>query len=262
MSLGPNAFVGSDCVLESGCIVRDSVVLSGSYVGEAVNLDGVVVDRGRLVNYRLGAVLTVGEDFLLGSMHKSSLAVTLNRLGTRILAAVLLAAGLPLLALTALWLLASRGRVVHSREVVRLPARPEGSAGRTYRLLSFLPDGDEAHGVRHFLLCFLPGLIHVVRGELGFVGVRTQTPAEADRLEGEWRRAYLGAGAGLITENCLRPHALDDEEEHACDAVCAARLGFRYALGLAGRYAVAVLASPFRRQPVAVVAEGSVPCAR
>ena len=48
--------------------MRQSVVFPFSYVGEALELDHVIVDKNRLINARLGAEVVVADDFILGSM--------------------------------------------------------------------------------------------------------------------------------------------------------------------------------------------------
>jgi hypothetical protein len=54
-------------VLGRHCEVRDSIILPSSYVGEAVELDGMVVDRDRLI-HSTGARGVVPRPDVLGDL--------------------------------------------------------------------------------------------------------------------------------------------------------------------------------------------------
>jgi len=65
--VGPFAAIGSDSVISGRCLVEDAVVLPSSFVGENLELKGVIVDRNLLVNTRLETETVVKDPFLLGS---------------------------------------------------------------------------------------------------------------------------------------------------------------------------------------------------
>jgi mannose-1-phosphate guanylyltransferase/phosphomannomutase len=70
--LGQGASIGRDCVIENRTVVESSVLCPGSYVGEGLELRQVYVDRGWLVNTRLGAEIDNVDECLLGSVYASS----------------------------------------------------------------------------------------------------------------------------------------------------------------------------------------------
>jgi len=59
--IGPNVVVGEDCVIERGAVLRNTVVLPGTYVGKGVRLDSCVVDQDRVISLA-GAGWSVSEE--------------------------------------------------------------------------------------------------------------------------------------------------------------------------------------------------------
>ena len=242
--IGPGAFVGDNCMLDARCQVVDTVIAPGSYVGEALDLDGVIVDQNRLINTRLGADLVVPDNFILGSVWEDTLRRKSVNVIRRLLVAFLLAVVWPLLAATALGLKMGRtGPVVFRRKAVRLPARHERSLWETYDLLSFLPDHRRARSwIGDLFLNFLPGLINVVRGDLSLVGLPARGPDEIAPLPEEWREFYLSCRAGLVNESdVIFDETPTGEEAFAAEVYYSVKMGVVYDLKLLARYAARVL---------------------
>ncbi len=204
VSLGPNAVIGSDCILDSHCLIADSAVLPGSYVGEMLELQDCIVDRNLLVNTRIGGAVSVSDDFILGCVSCSSFGGGLARVLSRVLGALLLAALLPLLLATMLVLkIFRKGPVCFRREAVMLPTPDDPLQWKTFRLLSFSDDGASAGSfpwLRHFLLHFLPGLVHVALGHLRIVGVAPRSAAQIQQLFLDWQALFCSSKIGMITE--------------------------------------------------------------
>jgi lipopolysaccharide/colanic/teichoic acid biosynthesis glycosyltransferase len=209
VTLGPKAIVSANCVLDTHCTVENTAIFPGSYVGEGLELKDAVVDRNMLVNVRVGAAVTVVDDFILGSLAERSVSKAFQVILSRVCAVLLLLLGLPLLLLTVLCLkLKRRGPVWSWREVVRLPAGEDRHGWRTYRLWS-LSHQDQAlvSGYRHgrlcwqdFILRFLPALLSVVKGDLAFVGGPARSVEEVMELPDDWRALYLKTKSGIVTE--------------------------------------------------------------
>ncbi len=215
VSLGPAAVIGERCVVEDHSIVRNSVVMPRSYVGEGLELNDCIVDRNRLINASFGVEIPV-EEFLLGSLGERELQKAVQRGLSRAFAAVLLLLLLPVLALVALGLkLCRKGPVCTCRDVVRLPAGQTPDQWQTFRYRTFAAavhtDGDSPFST--FICRFLPGLIHVLKGELSFVGVPVRTPQEVEALPSDWRDLYLRSKPGLVTQAqaMVGPNASPDE---------------------------------------------------
>lgn len=243
--LGPRAALGKDCIVGSQSHVRDAVVFPGSYVGEALELDRVLVDRNRLVNVRVGAEVSISEPFILGGISGGQ-----GGQGVRVLLSQCLAAGLllllwPLLLCTMAFLkIFRRGKVCHSRLVVRLPAPEEDALWRTFRQWRFSRAWEgkpgiegEPTGLRDFFLRFLPGLFAVLKGDMAFVGICPRTREELLGLEGDWRDICLHGRAGLITEAYVQYGAEPSEDERfTAEAYSGAVRGFRHTWGLVFGY--------------------------
>ena len=216
-SLGPNAVIGKDCVLDSGCTVTNSLIFPGSYVGEGLELDEVLVDKNRLINVKFGAAVSISESFILGGLSKAHLGQWFAGIFSRFAAACLLLVLWPFLLATALVLrVGRRGPVLFKKEAVRLPVQTDEALWRTFGWLSFAPDPKKrgkGGAIRHFFLRFLPGLINVVKGELRFVGVKPRTRDEIKTLPKDWQALYLNAKSGIITEAFINYGAFPTEDE-------------------------------------------------
>jgi hypothetical protein len=229
--IGPLAVLGRDCVLDRQSMVRESVVLPGSYVGEALDLENAIVDRGKLINITLGAELAIGEEFLLGSVTGRGGARGRRLLG-RMFAAMLLAVFSPVLLLV--WL--AHAFSVHRRDVLSLPAPSDPDRWQTVSLASFAA-AEPRSALAHFLRTLLPGLWAVVRGRLCLVGVPPQTPGEVQALPADWRAMYLRSRAGLITEAFVEHGAAASaDDRYACDAFYAVSAGARLDASILLRY--------------------------
>ena len=151
---------------------------------------------------------------------------------------LLLAGLLPLLAGTALALkLFRRGPVLHKKEVVRLPVASDATLWKSYNLYSFGPRGRGGFGWRHFFLHFLPGLINVARGDLGFVGMSPRTWSSLAALPRDWKALYGRAKAGLVSEaEVTWEHEPSQDELYAVEAVYSVKAGIRYDLKILSGY--------------------------
>ena len=242
VQLGPNAVVGSDCVLDTRCTVANSVIFPRSYVGEALELADVIVDKNRLINVRVGAAVSVADDFILGSLSDSHIRQRLTRALSQVTGVALLVFSWPLLLATALCLkLVRRGPVLHNKEVVRLPAPSDEAQWRTFQLWSFCPEvtiGEarkqwNGGGLRDLFLRFLPALINIAKGELHFVGVSPRTQEEIRTLTHDWQALYRRAKAGIVTEAYVHYGATPTENElYSAEAFYSVTAGMRHDLKL------------------------------
>jgi lipopolysaccharide/colanic/teichoic acid biosynthesis glycosyltransferase len=247
VQIGPNAAIGRDCILDSHCTVQDSLVFRGSYIGESLELADVVVDRSRLINVRVGAAMSIRDDFILGSLSEGHMRQWTGRTLSRIMGIVLLLPALPLLAATALALrLTRRGRVVHKIACVLLPASSQEWEWRTFSLWRFSDEPPAEYlakrryfrALRHGLMYLLPGLINVARGELRFVGVPPRTRAMIASLSPDWQALYLGSKAGVITEADMQYFGTlpTEDEQYTAEAFYAVTARPGYDLKLLCRY--------------------------
>lgn len=218
--LGPNVVVVRDSVLDCGTTAIDSTILPGSYVGQALELDHVIIDRNRLVNIRAGGESIVCDDFILSGITRPPFRSVFADQLSRTAALVLFSFTWPIVLLTALVLrLFRQGPVVHPVEAICLPAAQDRWAWKTFQLNSFSAAGSSVSPLGHLLLRFLPGLINVIRGDLHLVGVAPRGPEAVLALSDDWRILYLRAHAGLVTEAfALHGYAASGDDVYTSEA--------------------------------------------
>lgn len=228
--LGPGAVVGAGSVVAKGARLSGALVLPGSYVGESVSLEGVVAGHGVVLHGELGVAAPVRDPHLVGAVASPPRDSRLVRSVLRTAAASLLLPGLPLAALALVALRATgRGRLT-SREIVRLPAPPEGQSWRGARVWDVEASGPS---LAARLVRLVSGIVAVAQGRLDLVGVTPRTREEVEALPSPLRAVYLGGRAGLVTEASatLGPEA-SPEERLAADLAYVVSRNVRRDLGL------------------------------
>lgn len=249
VELGPNVVVGSDCVLDARTTAQHSLVFSGTYLGENLELNEAIVDKNRLINAREGVAVLVTDDWILGNLEVNRLFASARRWSSRLLAMMILLLASPLLLLTVIWLrLARRGALLHKHYAVRLPAASDPRSWRQVELWSFLAEqqaGDE-RGLSDLPLRFLPGLMQVARGKLAFVGMPPLPAHEVMALTHDWQMLYLSSKVGLVTEAFVahgaRPTA---DEQFSADAYYSAVANWRYDVKVVARYLARLVKTSF-----------------
>ncbi len=241
--IGPNAVVVRNCILDRGTTVADSAILPGSYVGQALELDHVIVDRNRLVNVREGGQTIVRDDFILSGITQTSWRSALFGLLSRVAGVILLALTWPLILLSALWLRCFReGPLVRREPALRLPAAENPWEWSMFEVVTFADAKPSETVLEHFFTRFLPGLINVVRGELHLVGVPHRNREEVLALPSDWRILYLRSKAGLVSE-ALALHGTEaaKDELYTCEVYYSVAAGLRHDAFLLLRYLLRLL---------------------
>jgi lipopolysaccharide/colanic/teichoic acid biosynthesis glycosyltransferase len=197
--IGPSAVIGPNCIIDAHTIIVDSMVAAGTFVGEGLELDSVIVDRNRLLNIRLETSLLASEAFLLGSLTGRSSNRGLYRALSMLTALVLLLLLWPVLLLTLLHAALTRTGAFKRKSAIRLPADDDPGNWQETGILDLRREGPRGRAGTLFLH-FLPGLVSVLRGKLFLVGVHPRSRAQLLALPSDWRSLYLKTKAGLITE--------------------------------------------------------------
>jgi lipopolysaccharide/colanic/teichoic acid biosynthesis glycosyltransferase len=261
VQIGPDAVIGHNCVLDEKATVSRSVVFPGSYVGEALELNDVLVDKNCLVNVRMESEITIREDFILGSLAEKQLRRGWNRIVSQVAGLILLLPALPVMACLALYLKLKRaGRIFATRPAVRLPADSDPLSWKPFALLSLSaakpvaaqkdpasdPDQNRtegpAAGWQHFFFNFLPALVNVARGELRFVGVPPRTAEEIENLPRDWQALFLKSKPGIVTETMVNFGSRASRDEmYSAEAVYSVSSGLKHDLRLLARYSCQIL---------------------
>lgn len=267
VKLGPQVVVGDSCIIDERTQLSDSVIFPGSYVGEALELCDVIVDRNTLINTRIGTAVTITETFILDSMADKRKKRWLDRFLSQFFAILILILSSPFLTILALILKITRkGPLLYRKIAIRLPTRSDHVFWHSFHLLSFCPDMllteirrdhdkvDEKTGKKsqrstetlcswHGLMFrFLPALLNVARGQMRFVGVPPRSKEEIKALPLSWRSLYLKSKPGIITEALVTFGARPTEDEqYSAEAFYSVLSGVRYDLKLLGKYLAQIL---------------------
>ncbi|MGI6302036.1 MAG: hypothetical protein ACOX52_13420 [Verrucomicrobiota bacterium] len=241
--VGPYAVIGRECLLDEHSEISNTSVLPGTYVGEKLELRDAVVQHNRLVNTRIGGVVDVDDHLLLSSLSQPILLSWMKRTASRTLGL------LPLVCLSPLLLgryIAARLSQSEGSQISRFPRLPLSSPPeqaptlqrRLYRPVH--PPKHPIHG--HFWNEFLPGLVCVVKGQIGLVGLPPRTLEELRELPADWLELYKRARAGLVTEALTMANPPDDPDEaYGAEAFYVAMQGFRTDARILATYALRVI---------------------
>ena len=66
--IGPNTVIGSNCVIDKDSVVKSSIVMPGTYIGEDLELSHALADKNLLINVKIGSEIQVNDEFLIGSI--------------------------------------------------------------------------------------------------------------------------------------------------------------------------------------------------
>jgi hypothetical protein len=223
--------IANDVIVDQHAILRDSVVLPETYVGELLEVQNAIVWGNQLIRVDTGAVLPVVETFLLADLREVTLSGTLAEPLNRALGALALALSLPL------WPLALAAALMGNANT---PLRETRLRGNRLEFDEFGARRRRVFVAREWataipVLRYLPRLLAVVSGDLRLVGVEPLTPEQVDdRLE-EWEQVSDQAPAGLIGPTQLTlPADAPREERLLSDAFYARQRStardFRYLL--------------------------------
>jgi hypothetical protein len=223
--IGPNVSIEDGCFIDGGSRLEDSLVLSGTYVGRELDLQGIITNGSLLANVALDTVAEISDPNLLGG---SAGHVSRVPPGERLLVRVLYHALQPL-RWVARWQMA--GRSATGDRAVAIPAPCVGGVepGRTHVALHLPPAPSEATSQQwkeHFCRTFHPGLRQVMLGRLQLVGPTLRSDADVRRLPAEWRRLYAGFRCGLLNDGLVQDQTTSTiDDRFAADAVACANQG-------------------------------------
>lgn len=242
--IGPFAVIGENCIVDDHSFISNSSVAPGTYIGEALELEQVIVDRNLLVNIRIGTSFLVSETFLLGSLTEQASQRRVQQLASRLGALFLLLLFTPAAALWFLYMNLAARISRDDRQVVRVPADDSPASWRDYRLPAFRVSTPAGRWASLFAE-FWPGLVAVIRGDLFLVGVQPRSRFQLEHLPNDWKSIYLKSKGGLITEAAVMFGESPSEDElYTAEAYYSATENFRHDLKLLALYCWKLVATP------------------
>jgi hypothetical protein len=231
--IGPNVAIGSGAFIDQGAHLRHSAVMPDTYVGEELDMHGIIV-RGRLLaNIALNVVTEVPDPNLLAELTFERQAPAHGLLG-----------GALRVALAPLYW-ASRWQTRGMREgeptvVIPLPRGRQSEPGQVQvgmALPEARPGNLPQRLSEHFCRSFYPGLREVMRGHMQLVGPTPRGLHAVRQLPPEWRDLYAEYRCGLLNDGLLQQAPASPEDQFASDALaCASQGDLRTTLKLLRRY--------------------------
>lgn len=186
--------ISDDVIVDRHAIIRSSVILPHTYVGELVEIANAIVRTNEMIRVDTGAVLRVTDAFLLADLEQATLrggaAEPLNRL----LGLIVLLLSLPL------WPVAAAAAFGNRHSGWRTPVSLRGNQ-REVDSLGQIRKRDVVvmeWNTRIPILRALPRLLAVVSGDLRMVGVTPLSPEQADGLLADWEQTREQVPAGLL----------------------------------------------------------------
>ncbi len=198
--------IGENCFIDQDTQVRDSLVLSHTYIGAGLDVKDAIVGEGLLVHPRDDLSLPIDDPLWVAPMAPNRGAGA-GALGDRLLAALLLLLSLPLWCM-ALVLAGLSDGPVWRRRAVQGNRRDLRGQRHEFQLLEFR--------VSPPVLRALPGLLAVMSGHLRLFGARPAPLAYAQDMP-----VHLESPpAGLVAPSALELDASAPVEEVELFEVC------------------------------------------
>jgi carbonic anhydrase/acetyltransferase-like protein (isoleucine patch superfamily) len=218
VELGPNVVIAEGCMIDKGSKLQQSLVAKNSYVGENLDVNRCVVDRNLLIHTDLDTHLRMSDEIILGSMENHPWKGLISSYLQRAFAALMLLLLSPLI----LFLILTRELCcVHA---VKTPIPLHGKVEESLQLLLFK---GSKRGVS--LLCRIPMLLNLLRGEISLVGMPPRSYEELGKLSPDWQSIYLALPVGIIHPgDALADGNRTDDDLFAAEAYYAAHRSARY----------------------------------
>ncbi len=217
--LGPNASVADNCVLGEFATLENCSVLSGTCIGDQVELKDVVVDRNYLAYTDASQAVAIPDPFLIAPNDQLRIVPYIAGLTGRLAALVLFLAVLPLLGM--LFLLARMlgcRRPIKFTDCVRLPVATDPMLWKTFRRHRWSAGENRLWNrcCRNRILEILPAIQDIAFSRLHWVGLAPRDSAEVLALPEDWRALYLSSKAGLFQlsetdQRCLGDFSPDQQ---------------------------------------------------
>jgi mannose-1-phosphate guanylyltransferase/phosphomannomutase len=214
--LGGEVVVSNDVVIDRRAVIRSSVIMPNTYIGELVEVTNAIVAGHRLIHVDTGTIATVVDSFLLASIRNADLGIRIGAVLDRVVGAGLFVASLWLWPIALIAAIAANPRrPIGTRLLVGNRRRGAGSIEfNAFEFATSVP-----------LLRYLPYLLAVISGHLRLCGVEPLEAAKAWARSEEWELVRDEGKIGLLGPVQLR--ALQATPNEQCRIMEAAYVATR-----------------------------------
>jgi mannose-1-phosphate guanylyltransferase/phosphomannomutase len=181
--------VSHDVVIDCRAMIRSSVIMPNTYIGELVEVTNAIVAGNRLIHVDTGTVSTVVDSFLLASIRSAEIGAWLRDCAERAVGAALLVVSLCLWPIALIAAVSANPRKPF-RSRLLVGNRKSGSESTEFEAYEFATSVP--------LLRHLPYLLAVASGHLSLVGVEPLEAESAAARTEEWERVRDEGKVGLF----------------------------------------------------------------
>lgn len=196
VELGPDVVIGNNVIIDNGATVCQSTILSYTYVGQFVNIQGRVIRQEKMADIETGESVRIVDPFLLSSMQPDGRNIFLQ-VRDSLTAFLLLLLSLPLTVPIGVLLWMITGRVfdpiwrVRRKEGRTVVQRMEDV--RRFKLMRFTTTRKDGRRtaftawLERWGFIRIPELWNVVRGDLAMVGIHPLSPEDMMHVTEPWQ---------------------------------------------------------------------------
>jgi len=213
-----NAVLGHEVIIDRHAIIKDSLILNNTYIGEGVELTNAIVWGNQVIRLDLEAQVTLVDTLLVADLNQAHFTQLLFNLGSRILGFGLLILSLPLWLIAFLFSLFNMPKPLF-RRVQLLGNQQQISDTGECQLQSFT---SWEWSTNIPILRYLPRLWAVAMGQIHIVGIRPPMASNPSLIHKQI------TPIGLIGPSQIEvPYSAPQEEHHLAEAHYARTRHFR-----------------------------------
>ena len=190
--IGPNVAIGESTIVAKKALVRNSIVIGNSYIGEMTRVEKALVASNLLFSAHSGAKVVVTDPFLLGQLDRTPIKELTDSLINRSAALALLVTLAPAGIASAVWAGKKHGDPLETVQVL--------GSGKVESMedLNYLPRFPMLRLKDPSLpFSWWPTLYNVLRGEMRLIGPKPLTPDQADRFTEDWKLQRFSSPPGI-----------------------------------------------------------------
>ena len=193
-SIGPGSIIGDQVIIDEGALVQDSLVLNHTYVGAHTEIKDAILKKNWMFQIHRMLHVHLSDDLILGDLEKKTLATKGDRLLNLVIAWIVLILTSPL------WVMLLFYHLIFPKKSFLFSEKRLRASGRMNLDGKTIPQTFDLFFFRtgNRFIRKLPGLIHVILGDVNLVGI-SPLNEEAFRLLPEaWREMRVNAPLGMF----------------------------------------------------------------
>lgn len=205
--VGPGTVLGNDVMIDEEATVTHSTIMDGTYVGQLVNVNNRVVNKGLMIDVNSGDAVYITDEHLLSKTYQDIDDSSFSRVFDVISALFIILFTLPFSIPTGLLLLITNGKLFTSTPYVHRvpgePGDPRPCKNKNYSLYQFQTRNRKGklnwfgRWLERNDLHRLPHLWNVLKGDLRIVGVKPLSAEENGRIQEIWQEKRYDAQPGF-----------------------------------------------------------------